>query len=194
MWYLKGDFMSKSINELTKNLFADTIKELMKSKPLSKIRVSEVCKECGLDRTTFYNHFKDKYDLVAWIFLKTVLNSLKNTNGVIGINESAKVLNDMKKDLKFYKNAYSDTSQNSLSEYIQNYNVNMYIEIVKEYLNTDVLTQEQIYEIQFFCYGGLGMTRAWIMNNAQVDALYYAEIMHKNMPQFLKEVILKKDN
>ena len=45
------------------------MKELMKTKPLDKIRVTEICRVAEIERPTFYYHFKDKYDLVAWIFL-----------------------------------------------------------------------------------------------------------------------------
>ena len=49
-------------------MFANTMKELMQTTPLHEIRVTEICKLCGSDRKTFYYHFKDKYDLVNWIF------------------------------------------------------------------------------------------------------------------------------
>ncbi|HOC34893.1 MAG TPA: TetR family transcriptional regulator, partial [Ruminococcus flavefaciens] len=37
----------------------------MKTKPLDKIRVTEICRVAEIERPTFYYHFKDKYDLVA---------------------------------------------------------------------------------------------------------------------------------
>ena len=40
----------------------------MKHKPIDKIRVTEICKAADIERPTFYYHFKDKYDLVAWMF------------------------------------------------------------------------------------------------------------------------------
>ncbi len=55
--------------ERTKIWIADKMKELMKAKPLDKIRVTEICRVAEIERPTFYYHFKDKYDLVAWIFL-----------------------------------------------------------------------------------------------------------------------------
>ena len=46
---------------------ADQMRELMKRKPLSKIRITEICRAAEIERSTFYYHFKDKYDLIAWI-------------------------------------------------------------------------------------------------------------------------------
>ena len=40
--------------------------ELLKRKPLDRLRVREVTELCGLRRQSFYYHFKDVYDLFDW--------------------------------------------------------------------------------------------------------------------------------
>lgn len=37
--------------------------ELLQSKELSQIRVSDICKKAQLNRTTFYSNYEDIYDL-----------------------------------------------------------------------------------------------------------------------------------
>ena len=54
--------------EITKKWIADNMREIMKYKSIDKIRVTEICKAADIERPTFYYHFKDKYDLVAWMF------------------------------------------------------------------------------------------------------------------------------
>ena len=53
---------------LTKRVLADALKELMQTRPLAKISVGDITAHCGINRQTFYYHFKDKYDLVGWIY------------------------------------------------------------------------------------------------------------------------------
>ena len=53
---------------ITKRALAEALKELLKQQPLSKIRISDICDKCRMNRKSFYYHFKDKYDLVCWIF------------------------------------------------------------------------------------------------------------------------------
>lgn len=55
-------------SNITKRALAAALKELMEQKPFSKINVAEICEKCGMNRKSFYYHFKDKYDLVNWIF------------------------------------------------------------------------------------------------------------------------------
>lgn len=53
---------------ITKLALANSLKNLMLNKPFDKIRVADIVGNCGVTRTTFYYHFKDKYDLMNWIY------------------------------------------------------------------------------------------------------------------------------
>lgn len=52
----------------TKKMLASTLISLMKKKSLSKISISEIVKECQINRKTFYYHFEDIYELLEWHF------------------------------------------------------------------------------------------------------------------------------
>lgn len=45
----------------------------MRKKDLQKISVADIVENCGINRQTFYYHFKDKYDLVNWIYYNEVV-------------------------------------------------------------------------------------------------------------------------
>ena len=53
-----------SDSNFTKNALAQSMKNLMRRRPFEKISVSDICVECGINRKSFYYHFRDKYDLV----------------------------------------------------------------------------------------------------------------------------------
>lgn len=55
-------------SNITKRALASSLKELMETKPFPKISVSDICEACKMSRKSFYYHFKDKYDLVNWIY------------------------------------------------------------------------------------------------------------------------------
>lgn len=52
----------------TKRAFASSLKNKLQTKPLEKITVTDICEDCEVNRQTFYNHFKDIFDLVEWIY------------------------------------------------------------------------------------------------------------------------------
>lgn len=67
------------MTELTKKRMADALKKKMEQKPLNKITVKEIIEDCGLNRQTFYYHFKDIYDLVEWMFDQEAIEMLRET-------------------------------------------------------------------------------------------------------------------
>ena len=65
----------------TKQAFADALRKLLEQKPFAKISVSHICEECGMNRKSFYYHFKDKYDLVNWILTLKLQKIFQKKNG-----------------------------------------------------------------------------------------------------------------
>lgn len=57
----------------TKRLLAGSLKKFMREKSFSKITVSEICLDCGVNRKTFYYHFEDIYALLKWILEQEAL-------------------------------------------------------------------------------------------------------------------------
>ena len=56
-----------------KALLADALLELCEQKPLSKISVSDIQAQSGVSRQAFYNHFRDKQDLIQYIYLNRII-------------------------------------------------------------------------------------------------------------------------
>lgn len=66
-----------------KNIYS-TFEELMKNNSFEEIKVSDICNKAMINRSTFYAHYEDKYELLADYIstLKDMLSSelKKNTN------------------------------------------------------------------------------------------------------------------
>ena len=64
----------------TRQQLADTLKQKMQHKPFSKITVSELIRDCGLNRKTFYYHFEDVYALLIWTLQQEALEVIERMN------------------------------------------------------------------------------------------------------------------
>ena len=62
----------------TKKTLAESLKKVMKTKPFSKITVSEIVNDCGVNRKTFYYHFEDIYALLKWMFEEEAIEVIKH--------------------------------------------------------------------------------------------------------------------
>lgn len=49
---------------LTKRLLKESLMKLMEKKEISRISVSELCADAGINRTTFYNHYGSQFDVL----------------------------------------------------------------------------------------------------------------------------------
>lgn len=72
----------------TKNTLALSLKKLMAKKPLSKITVSEIVNDSGLNRKTFYYHFIDIYDLLKWMLEEETIKVVKQFDLLIDYQEA----------------------------------------------------------------------------------------------------------
>ncbi len=167
----------------TKLWIADKMKDLMKKQPIDKIRITQICRAAEIERSTFYYHFKDKYDLVAWIFY----HSAENVD-LVDLRSAADHIRHMKNEMLFYKNAYEDNSQNALWQYMLEYFADGYTQIAKEKLKTDTLDAQMAFSIRLYCYGGIGMSKEWILHDNITSAETIVQMMFRSMPQPLQEI------
>lgn len=61
----------------TRQQLAEALKKRMSHKTLSKITVSELVADCGLNRKTFYYHFEDIYALFKWMLEQETIEVVK---------------------------------------------------------------------------------------------------------------------
>lgn len=61
----------------TKKALSASLKSFMEHKKLSKISVSEIIADCGVNRKTFYYHFENIYALLKWTLEQETVEVLK---------------------------------------------------------------------------------------------------------------------
>lgn len=156
-------FMSDSI--ITKKAMADSIKELMKKKSLEKITVSNIVKNCGLNRQTFYYHFKDKYDLVNWIYNSEVAGTISSVSaGADWSTAMLNVLNIMKKEKFFYIGSLNLDRQCMFHDFLFSATRDMLVKIIGQHNSREKLkigASDCIFIAEFYTYGLVGMVIQW---------------------------------
>ena len=65
-----------------KEILVESFRELAEKKPADKITVQEIAANCGYSPATFYRHFRDKYDLIAWEYARDVAEIMSRIDGV----------------------------------------------------------------------------------------------------------------
>ncbi|MEI3507693.1 MAG: TetR/AcrR family transcriptional regulator C-terminal domain-containing protein [Bacilli bacterium] len=82
-------------------------------KRLSKITISNITDECGVNRQTFYYHFKDVYNLLEWIYKNEVIDEIDNKDEEWQ-QRFLYIFKYVLKNKEFVKNTYNSISREYL--------------------------------------------------------------------------------
>ena len=170
----------------TKQLFADKIMQLAKNKPIKDIQIKELCVLCGVERTTFYYHFRDKYDLVAWIFKQNYIEEASRAETINDERMIREMFHRLSMQKEFFLNALQDSSQNNLREYMLAFSIGIEEKVLCEYYHTDSLNEELLYEGRNYSFGCMGQTIDWLLGKNNLSAEKMAHYQYKFMPEELK--------
>ena len=91
----------------TKASLYRSLLELMKNKTFEEIKISDLCNNSNINRSTFYDHYQDKYELLNSIFMdrkKELLESFQEINKKNNIYEEmiSIILNHIEQYLSLY--------------------------------------------------------------------------------------------
>lgn len=171
----------------TKKLLANAFMELAETMPVSRIKITDICEKAELNRQSFYYHFSDKYDLIAWIFTREFNIQAKKSDTINSEEMICRMLHKIEENKKFFKNVYEDNTQNNLADYEVKMYLEMEEEILKKYLNTKKLDSELLYDLKSYSFSCIMHTKEWITDREKMSVETFARRMYRDMPDILKE-------
>jgi probable dihydroxyacetone kinase regulator len=159
------------MSDITKRALSQSLKNLMKKKPLSKITVKDIIKDCGVNRRTLYYHFSDIYDLLEW----TLVTEVKE---ILGENKTydtwqkgfLSILNYIKDNKEIILNAFNSLDRNRLEDHLYDY-VSKLIYNVVEDLSKDLNVSQEVKMdvVKFYEIALTGVIIYWIKNDMYED-------------------------
>lgn len=151
------------MSQMTKNALADSLKKLLETKSLEKITIKELVDGCGVNRQTFYYHFKDVYDLLDWIFT-TDGRAVFPGNASIDWEQSARnVFSYLENNQQFIISAYHSIAREHLERYIYREMYKLIYERVQQAaVDLDVPEADKQFIANFYKYAFTGLILEWI--------------------------------
>ena len=157
----------------TKKALALALRSSMAKKPFSKITVSEIIKECGLNRKTFYYHFQDIYVLLKWMLEQDAIEIVKKFDLIIDYEDAINFLMDyLENNSAVINSAYESIGHDR----VKNLFYADLLEVVNKIITASEQkrnkTLEQNYKAflsQFYTEAFSGIIFDWIRNNKGAD-------------------------
>ena len=187
------------MSQITKRAISASLKHLLLQKPLGKITINDIAEDCGINRMTFYYHFKDIYDLIEWTCVEDASRALEGKKtydtwqqGLLQIFEA--VLDNK----PFIMNVYRSVSREQVETYLYKLTYELLIGVVREKdAGMSVREEDMDFIATVYQYAFVGLMLDWIKNDMKgepeviVDRL--AQVMHGNVTAALERLRIDKD-
>ena len=159
------------MSQVTKRALEASLKKLLLEKPLHKITVSDITEDCGINRMTFYYHFKDIYDLVEWSCQEDASRALagKKTyetwqQGLLQIFEA--VLDNK----PFILNVYHSVSREQVETYLYKLTYDLLEGVVEEQAQgMSVRQEDKDFIATLYKYMFVGLMLDWVKSDMKGD-------------------------
>lgn len=93
----------------TKTMLCTSLKKIMKHKAFSKITVSELIKDCNLNRKTFYYHFEDIYGLLKWMLEQEAFEVVRQFDLLVDYKDAFDFVIDYVNENAYFLNCIYDS-------------------------------------------------------------------------------------
>ncbi len=175
----------------TKELLAHSLVKLSATKSVDKITVQEISAACGLTKTTFYNHFRDKYDLIVWAYaepVKQIVERLGEEGYTIG-NAILGIVQYFDENRKFILNALKNTSGQN---YFLHHVARIHFTVLRDFIASRGCTApspklEAL--MKLYAYGTVQMVAEWMLGGAPIPAETFAVYLEAGIPEDLKPCV-----
>ena len=120
------------MSQMTKRALVASLKDLLAEKTLDKITVTDLTEHCGVNRMTFYYHFKDIYDLVEWACIESATRALAGQKTYDTWQQGfLQILQAVQKDKVFVTKVYHSISREHIENYLYRLTYDLMIGVVE---------------------------------------------------------------
>ena len=160
----------------TQTKLANALKELMEAKPLDTITVKELTEIVGINRQTFYYHYKNIYDLLTDIYLNEVVLGMEEVEewrpALTAIFEYTKT------NFAFVKNTLTSAGRDLFIEFLYSVTYRTHLNILKKRDTNNVMSHDdQKFIAGFYAPSFVYLVVRWVDNSMREDPKEIIELV-----------------
>ncbi|MBQ7745558.1 MAG: TetR family transcriptional regulator [Ruminococcus sp.] len=173
----------------TKELLAESFLELAEKKPINKITIANIVENCEVTQPTFYRYFKDKYDMIAWIYARLAGQFIGKIgqNGYVWKDTLLDGMRFYAENREFMVNALKHTGgRESFMFQMSEMNIEFIKNEIKKKLGIENCPEDLISVTKIYCYGTNQYLYEWLTEKSDVSFEQASQFMEKSMPDILR--------
>lgn len=159
---------------ITKRALAAAMKQLMQEQPFAKISIGEICELCQMNRKSFYYHFKDKYELVNWIYASEIRQTLQDRQYAGGKELLRAACEYLYENRVFYANALEVQGQNSFGDYFRE---QLRPGVQRALENNAIEGDEGEFFVEFYTEAVVGAIERWLQKTPVLPPEEFVQLL-----------------
>ena len=181
------------MSQTTKRALEASLKKLLLQKPLNKITINDITEDCGVNRMTFYYHFKDIYDLVDWILVEDARQVMEGRQDIDTWSKAfLDILLKVQDNKLLVLNVYRSISREQVEQYLYKLVDPLLHEFVdKEVRDISIQDEDKQFVIDFFKYALVGMVLEWVRKDMKTDPVVLTERLDTMLHGGIRRTLLK---
>ncbi|MBR1420733.1 MAG: TetR/AcrR family transcriptional regulator C-terminal domain-containing protein [Selenomonadaceae bacterium] len=178
----------------TREIIADSLREIGRRKKINSITIREIMENCGFSIATFYRHFKDKYDLIAWDYVRKVENLMsrcrsENQPWKKSLIDGARYFWENR---EFLRNLFLHTSgQDSFIHCMIETNIRELTKHIHRTAKIESLPPDEECLVRIYCYGTVLFVCEWLQQKNPISIDQAALAMENSLPEPLKKYLVE---
>ena len=155
------------MSKVTKRALEQSLKNLLLKKPLTKITIGDITEDCGINRMTFYYHFKDIYDLVEWACLEDARRALDEKKTYDTWQQGLlQIFAAVQENKPFILNVYRCVHREQVEKYLQPLVDQLLLDVIEEESSGMMIREEDKQFIaKVYAYIFIGIMLDWIKDD-----------------------------
>ena len=179
------------MSQVTKRALEQSLKNLLLKKPLTKITINDIAEDCGINRMTFYYHFKDIYDLVEWSCLEDARRALeqKKTHDTWqqGLLQIFQAVRDNR---PIILNVYRCIHREQVEKYLEPLVDNLVMGVLnEESAGITVREEDKAFITQVYSYILVGLMLDWIKDDMREEPKEIVERLGRLIDGSMEEAL-----
>ena len=182
---------NEEMSTQTKNSLAVALKKRMETTEFSKIRVSDLLKDCNIVRSTFYYYFSDIYELLEWMLNTELIVLFEKCDEIYTWDQGVTMLMEYVRDnSKMCLCAFHSIGRGSLEKmFYKNCYVLMERFVNTGFSNVEVASEDKAFIMDFYVRAYVSALAAWLVGGMKKNPQAMVDMIERTVSGGIEDAL-----
>ena len=182
---------NEEMSTQTKNSLAAALKKRMETTEFSKIRVSDLLKDCNIVRSTFYYYFSDIYELLEWMLNTELIVLFEKCDEIYTWDQGITMLMEYVRDnSKMCLCAFHSIGRGSLEKmFYKNCYVLMERFVNTRFSNVEVAAEDKAFIMDFYVRAYVSALAAWLVGGMKKNPQAMVDMIERTVSGGIEDAL-----